>query len=230
MLPVRFHQTLEELLPDPEDGRDDVAAALMDLARDAIDKVLIKPVPAFLIRVDLVADGQTAQMTPLFTPDGIVIRLDLGVSEFCFLTDIEEQRDNLRSTLYHEFYHLRDRLDPEFQLDYHEESTGHREKRRLPINAVWDVSIERRKLDSFGIPPFAWFSRTELPHREAVLKNLQDLYGTAQVVEEIFIELWDTRQGRATHPELVALADRLPQKSAASSASRSPDAPRRRHR
>lgn len=227
MLPVQFHQTLSEILPDPEDGRDDVAAALMDLALDAINRVLRKPLPPFLARVDLVADGPTAQMTPLFTPEGVVIRLDLGVSDFCFLIDIEEQREHLRSVLYHEFFHLRDRLDPEFQLDHHEESTIDREKRRLPINAVWDVSIERRKLDEFGIPPFAWFSRTGLPHREAVLANLQGLYDTDQIVEELFFELWDTRRGHATHPELVVFADRLPRKSAASPSPRIPAVPRR---
>jgi hypothetical protein len=212
MLCVQLHETLNEHLPEPEDGGDDVAAALTELAREAIDKVLKKPLPAFLARVDLVADGPTAQMTPLLAPEGVIIRLDLGVRDFCFSADIEEQREHLRTVLYHEFYHLRDRLDPEFQLDYHEDSTGDREKRRLPINAVWDVSIERRKLDTFNLAPFAWFSRTKLSHREAVLANLQSLYGTDHVVEELFVELWDTRRGHATHPELIAFADRLPRK------------------
>lgn len=214
MLPIRFLSSLDDLLPDEGEKRSVVSGAVMDLVRDAIDHVLPRPVPAFLARVDLVAEGPTAQMTPLVSPEGVVVRLDLSICDFFLWNGIDGQRDHLKSILYHEFYHLCDRLDPGFGFDYHEDATRAGENRRMPINAVWDVSIERRKLDTFSIPPFATFaaSRKRMQPRDAVLDNLRNLRGIIGAdpsIEEVFTEIWDTRKGKIDYSDLVRLAGRL---------------------
>lgn len=156
-------------------------------------------------RIDIVAEGEKAQMTPLVTRQGVVVRLDL-TARHDLERDDSDSWNVLVPLVYHELYHLVDRLDPEFDMDYHLDSQFETPEERRTTNVVWDVYIERRKFIEHGQAAVSLLDIDD--PREATLRNFIDLVGNGEVQRTVFEEIWDSASSM-TYSELRNLAKRL---------------------
>ena len=206
------------ILGDTQDDSAKLSSAerlLKEVVSDAADKVLNDRATSLVAKIDVVTEGPTPQLTPLLTYEGVVIRLDLSD---CFIPiyDLEPNRARIKTLAFHELFHLRDRLNPSFDMNYHQDSTRGHSKSRRYINGVWDVSIERRKLDEFKLPSFPTFTRplpdseeSRKDSRDAMLWQLNANFPNNTDASSIFDDIWDTAKGKVNYPELLVFADRL---------------------
>ncbi|MCX4247514.1 hypothetical protein [Paraliomyxa miuraensis] len=211
MVKVIFGPSFMDETPDDEDDRKMVIAALERLIQEAMTAIMIT-VPDFVKRVEVESDGAVFHSVPVVAPNGVAVRLNLSDEHsYSSSKDVEDDEKSLRSIIYHEIYHLNDRLDPGFGFDYQRDSQVEGQKDRREINGLWDIAIERRKLDNFGIDPFVTFTSgfKGLKAREAVLQNFMKIFGESQVTRELFKRVWDDKNGIVTHRDLIQMAAEL---------------------
>ena len=203
------HPELEDFLPEARTDSEKLARIRGWLSEEIMtDMRVVAPAAMGLIsRVDVVAAGTGGQVTPLLTRDGVVVRLDLGAQERCPEPENSAGLERLRSLIMHEMYHLADRLDADFAMDYHMDATVLAGRLRREVNALWDVYIERRKLKMHAVKPLVWFSRDQNP-KDSVLDNLKEVVGAEPESSNIFNLIWDSEQP-VTHEQLIAWAKKI---------------------
>lgn len=156
--------------------------------------------PQTSIPVHVIAECGSAQMTPLLTHEGLRCMLDLGIAYGL-------EGELMRSLIWHELYHLHDRLREDFQVDYYFDATLKGDRRRT-VNAMWDIFIESRKWLIYSITPW-----THLDHnrpkkgdyeRDTVRHWLDGIFPTAPLawLDEVMARFW--RQEGVTYGALVA--------------------------
>ncbi len=147
---------------------------------------------SFIEQIDVVTRGHMSQITPLVTRNKVVIRLDLGMAiDF-------EKRENIRSIIFHEVYHLADRLDPKFEMDYHLDSERKDKKLSNIINILWDLYIEKRKYFIYKIKPIYCIHAKDQDtikikkiSRDKFSEIIRDFVEDTKLSDSIFNEAWD---------------------------------------
>ena len=144
-------------------------------------------------RFDIVIATLDAQLTPLVTRDGVVIRLDLGREGIDY-----QDKEEIRSYIFHEIYHLADRLDPKFKMDYHMDAEVKPKNLGKIINAVWDLYIERRKFYIYRIRPiyckdmkYVDANKIKEIVQNKFLNIIRNQGVNTKLYESIFNKVWD---------------------------------------
>jgi len=164
---------------------------------------------SFIKQIDIVTRGSRPQIMPLVTRNGVVIRLDLSMTINC------EEKENVRSIIYHEIYHLADRIDPKFKMDYHLDAESKQKKLGKIINVLWDLYIEKRKFHIFKIRPIYCKdkkNRDTVEIKEASKKEflsiIGGLKGNTNISDCIFNEIW-SKSGHMTYSEIYSESMRI---------------------
>lgn len=162
----------------------------------------------FIKRIDIVMRGGRPRISPLVTSEGVVIRLDLGME-----IDYKDT-ENLRSIIFHEIYHLSDRLDPKFEMDYHLDAEFSQKKLGKIINIVWDLYIEFRKFYKYKIMPIYCKDMKNqdttkikaMSHDEFL--DICDSGCDTKISESIFNEVWG-RSSPITYSQICDYANQI---------------------
>lgn len=144
-------------------------------------------------RFDIVIATLDAQLTPLVTRGGVVIRLDLGREGIDY-----QDKEEIRSYIFHEIYHLADRLDSKFNMDYHMDAEVKPKNLGKIINAVWDLYIERRKFYIYRIRPiyckdmkYVDANKIKEIVQNKFLNIIRNQGVNTKLYESIFNKVWD---------------------------------------
>jgi len=195
---IRFHQSFNEYFKERIDIGIDIEAKtvkgwIIEFLMDARQKLIKDLEVNFIKRFDVVIRNLDAQITPLVTRSGVVIRLDLGMEGIDY-----QDKEELRSYIFHEIYHLADRLNPKFDMDYHMDAEAKQKKLGKIINAIWDLYIERRKFYIYRISPICCKDMKYIETNKIkenvqyeFLSILRKLSGDKKICESIFNKVWD---------------------------------------
>lgn len=195
---ISFHKSFDEYFKERiEIGMDmdveKVKRRILNFINEAWQKLIKKFEITFIKRIDVVIRTYDSEVTPLVTRDGVVIRLDLGREGIDY-----QDKEDIRSHIFHEIYHLADRLDPKFNMDYHQDAEVKQKNLGKIVNATWDLYIERRKFYVHRIRPIYCKDmkciNTDKIRETSQIKFLNiilDLGGDTKISENIFSELWD---------------------------------------
>lgn len=167
---------------------------------------LLDPIehPARSIPVRVVSRIQRAgaQMTLTGTPAAPTCLLDVGAW-------FDSWGATTRSLIWHELYHLRDRLRASFELDV-EFDAALRDPRRRTLGALWDVTIEARKYLTHRVEPWQHLAPLERwgwpppgsSPRESVANWLGRIFGSdREWVSHLMRRYWSAEP--PTYPSLV---------------------------
>ena len=156
---------------------------------DAWDKLIIPLDISFIKIIDIVTRGPRPQITFLVTRNGVIIRLDLGEQ-----THFEE---DIHYIIYHEIFHLADRLDSKFEMNYHLDAESKLEKDRIVINILWDLYIDKRLFFEYKIKPKYCNDKKEQnitkinnKYRDRFLKIINCHGYDTNIFESIFNKVW----------------------------------------
>ncbi len=199
---IKFHQSLNEYFKERIDigiytGKDidvkTVKGWIIEFIMEAWQKLIKNLEISFIKRFDVVIATCNAQLTPLVTRGGVVIRLDLGREGIDY-----QDKEEIRSYIFHEIYHLADRLDPKFNMDYHMDAEVKQKNLGKIINAVWDLYIERRKFYIYRIRPIYCKDKKYIDTNkiEEIVQNnflniIRNQGGYTKIYESIFNKVWD---------------------------------------
>jgi len=194
---ISFHQSFDEYFKESiEIGMDidaeKVKGRIIKLIKEAWQKLIKRHNINFINRIDVVIRTYNSEIMPLVTRDGVVIRLDLGREGINF-----QDKEDIHSYIFHEIYHLADRLDPKFNMDYHKDAEVKQKNLGKVINVVWDLYIERRKFYIYRIRPiyckdtkFQSTNKIKETSQNSFLNIIDNLGGDIEISKSIFNKIW----------------------------------------